>query len=116
MRGALIVFLALAVAGCLGPPCVNTVLEEKPSPDGERNIIVFSRDCGATTGFSTQGTILKRGQQLPNQAGNTFVIDHGGAKVAWESKGVLLVVFERGARIFKQEPAVAGVTVEYRSE
>jgi hypothetical protein len=31
------------------------------------NIVVFQRDCGATTGFSTQVSIIEIGEELPNQ-------------------------------------------------
>jgi len=37
-------------------PCGNDVLTDLPSPDGKYKVVVFQRDCGATTGFSTQTT------------------------------------------------------------
>jgi hypothetical protein len=36
---------------------------------------VFERACGATTGFSTQVSLLHAGQSLRNEPGNLFVAD-----------------------------------------
>jgi hypothetical protein len=38
--------------------CGNYVVAEKISPDGRRKVVVFQRDCGATTGFSTQVSLF----------------------------------------------------------
>jgi hypothetical protein len=40
-----------------------------------------SRSCGATTGFSTQASLLKSDQALPTMAGNLYIADnnHGVA-------------------------------------
>jgi hypothetical protein len=43
-----------------------------PSPDGRRDAVMFQRDCGATTGFSTQISILDTGGQ-PAGSGNGSV-------------------------------------------
>ena len=34
--------------------CGNDLVKEVPSPNGKMKAVVFQRDCGATTGFSTQ--------------------------------------------------------------
>ena len=64
----------LALTAC-SDSCGNDVLADVPSPSGERRAVVFQRDCGATTGFSVQVSILRRGKSLPNEAGNTFTAD-----------------------------------------
>lgn len=58
-----------------GDLCGNEVFQEVLSPDGTYKAVVFQRDCGATTGFSTQVSILKASSQLANRAGNVFAID-----------------------------------------
>lgn len=54
--------LAVSVSltgGCVvGDFCGNKVLARVSSPAGQHVAIVFERDCGATTGFSTQVSIL----------------------------------------------------------
>jgi hypothetical protein len=49
---------APALAGCGDAGCGNAVLQDLPSPEGRRHAVVFTRDCGATTAFSTQVSVL----------------------------------------------------------
>ncbi len=58
-----------------GDLCGNEVFQEVVSPDGTYKAVVFQRDCGATTGFSTQVSILKASSQLTNRGGNVFAMD-----------------------------------------
>lgn len=93
--------------------CGNEVKEELLSPDGKMKLVVFSRDCGATTGFSTQASLLSANATLPNSPGNVFIIDDGDAAVSWENNSKISVLFLRGSHVFKQETLVRGVTIEY---
>lgn len=56
--------------------CENAVKSEVVSPDGNLKAVVFCRDCGATTDFSTQVSVLNAGDSLPNWAGNVYTIDN----------------------------------------
>ena len=47
-------------------PCANTVSAEHISPDGKLRAVLFERDCGATTNWSSQISILRRTEPLPN--------------------------------------------------
>src|SRR5262245_58728358 len=85
------VLLAATLAASCGKfdSCGNDVLARVPSPTGSRQAIVFERDCGATTGFSTQISIVGRDEVVREQpstwaateSGNVLVIDadHGAA-------------------------------------
>jgi hypothetical protein len=108
--------LILTFAGCFDADCLNEIREEVISPDGKNKVVLFSRNCGATTGFNTQASILKQGEQLPDDGGNAFIIDQGVAKVSWKNNKSILVVSEHNARNFKQEVSVRGITFEYRKE
>lgn len=105
-----------SLAGCLGTDCDNEPSAEVMSPDGAKKIVLFSRNCGATTGFNTQGTVLNWDDELPNEPGSAFIIDKGSAKVTWVDDSKLLVVFESGARVFKKEPSDRGIGIEYQSK
>jgi hypothetical protein len=39
--------------------CGNQLYQEVLSPDNKYKAVVFQRDCGATTGFSTRVSILR---------------------------------------------------------
>jgi hypothetical protein len=43
------------------------------SPDKAHKAVVFQRDCGATTGFTTQVSVLDADQELENEGGNVLV-------------------------------------------
>jgi hypothetical protein len=42
------------------------------SPNGKYKAVIFQFDCGATTGFSTQVSILKINENLSNNPGNVY--------------------------------------------
>jgi hypothetical protein len=105
--------------------CGNTLLSRLPSPDGKRELVVYERNCGATTGFSTQASVLRSSDSLP-QDPNSFVVidsDHGRAPSGpgggpilvglWTGNDSLLVQFDRRARVFTQKRKMRGVTIHF---
>lgn len=97
--------------------CGNEVMQETASPDGTRRAIVFQRDCGATTGFSTQVSIIGASDDLPNEPGNTFIIDdhpsQRGVTLRWADDSTLVVVTSDRSGVHKAETEVSGVVVRY---
>ncbi|MDP9350161.1 MAG: hypothetical protein M3P51_01250 [Chloroflexota bacterium] len=124
--------IALAVvAGGAGlllffPPdlCGNTIIAEAISPDGANRAVVFQRNCGATTPFSTQVSLLQRTQRLEG-SGNVFTADgnHGRAparpgggpevSVTWINPETLSIRYDARARVFAQEQRVRNVSIVY---
>jgi hypothetical protein len=125
VRTSLLLVLSLAVAAC-DDACSNEVITRLASPDGKREAVMFQRDCGATSGYSTQISILDVGQ-APAGGGNTFRADddHGAAKVGewggswaeikWLASDRLLVRYAGNSRIFEQDATVSGISVSYES-
>jgi hypothetical protein len=103
--------------------CANRVLRTIPAPDGANRAVIFERDCGATTGFSTQVDVLATDEPLPDTVGNAFIADddHGHAptdahgalslQVLWRSADTLEIGYGHGARIFRSSPRVGHVWV-----
>src|SRR5207247_8719090 len=58
--------------------CGNQVLHEKLSPDKRSKAIVFQPDSGATTGCSTQASIVPSWRKHPYGCGNPLVVDTNG--------------------------------------
>ncbi len=121
---ALLLCAALVgLSGC-SDGCANDEIASVLSPDGRHRAVLFQRDCGATTGFSTQISVLERGAPLTG-GGNAFIADDdygaaatgewGGpwAEVRWQSTDRLTVRYARGSRIFEQRGAVGGVAIDY---
>ncbi|HYX72046.1 MAG TPA: hypothetical protein VE732_04690 [Nitrososphaera sp.] len=127
----LLIFVSLAlsfvVVSCtnIGGDCENELLNEVQSPNGKLKVIIFQRDCGATTGFSTQVSILPNGDKLPNEGGNIFVADtdHGKApsgegggpkvEVRWINENELLIRHDSRARVFHSEQSLNNVKIRY---
>jgi hypothetical protein len=105
--------------------CGNTVLAEYPSPNNQLKAVTFQRDCGATTGFSTQVSIIPSASALGNDGGNIFSAgtNHGEApsgqgggpevKVNWLSDTGIQIQHHKLVRTFLVEKNYEGVQVEY---
>ena len=114
---------ATLLAGC-NDGCNNDVVSEVKSPDGARKAVLFQRDCGASTGYSTQISILDR-DSVPSAAGNVFIADarHGTAEATkwggpwadahWLSSDRLVIRYDQRARVFKAANRQFSVTVTY---
>ena len=118
--------VALAMTTACSDGCANQIVRRAAAPDGRLTAVLFQRDCGATTGFSTQISILAEREALSG-SGNAYRADddHGAAAAGswggpwadmkWMGPDWLLVRFAAGSRFFKQESEVAGVRIAYQS-
>lgn len=114
MRSILVILFASLCSGCMEPDCSNDIIQDLPSPNGKTRIVLFSRNCGATTGFNTQAMILNAGEPMPDEEGNVFIVDKGKATASWTNVGGILVTLDHEALVFKQEALVRGIPIEYR--
>jgi hypothetical protein len=100
------------------------VVARVEAPGGAHRAVLFQRDCGATTGFSTQLSVLRAGEE-PTESGNAFIADDGDgsvragpwggpwAEARWLSPRLLLIRYPAGARLFARANEVAGVRISY---
>jgi hypothetical protein len=88
--------------------------------------VVFVRDCGATTGFSTEVSVVAAGARVSG-GGNVFDADddHGAVPlqgphhalaldVRWLDGTRLHVGYPAGTRVFKHDGRHGAVRVEYQ--
>lgn len=110
--GALVLFLLGYQA--FSDMCANEVTAYKTSPDGQWKVVLFERNCGATTGYSTQISLLEATDSLANESGNVFVAEGQPITyaLAWESNSTV-VVRGTGNRQFKKEPSLSGIKFRY---
>ena len=111
-----------AIAAC--SPCGSDVLAEVPAPGGRHRAVVFQYDCGATTGFSTQVSLLRARESLSG-IGNVFAADgdHGKAPagpgggpwvaVEWRGPDTLVVHRDSRARVFRADTLHGGIWVQH---
>jgi len=119
--------VAVSSSGCSAfVSCVNTPAMRVDSPDRSLSVEVFERDCGATTDFSTQISIVKPGK-VETGGGNLFVADanHGAVtaegphhvlpmmSVRWLPDGGLRISYPKAARVFLRKTVRDGVRVAY---
>jgi hypothetical protein len=132
----LVTFLSIIVLSFVGAllvpkllqsasPCTNTIIDQQLSPDKSLKVVVFARDCGATTGFSTHVTLLPVSEDLRNNGGNLFVADtnHGRIESAhwggprvdihWINDKSISISFDQNARVFKKQDNVLGINMTY---
>lgn len=131
VRRALLIVVAVALVAVAGAQwllrsmCENELLSEIPSPDGVLKVVVFQRDCGATTAASIQASVVAADAPLPSAGGNLFAADDDHAKapvtasgtpelrVAWTSRRELVLRHDPRARIFKSANSVDDVRATY---
>ena len=114
---SLLPLLCIALTACSDPGCTNDILSQSISPDGKTKLILFSRNCGATTGPNTHAMILPRDGNLTQAAtGNTFIIDQGSATASWKDPDHVVITLGHGTRVFKQEPSVQDITISYKTQ
>lgn len=103
--------LPLLLSACV--ECGNEELLREPSPSGTRDAVLFSRNCGATTGFNTQLQIVPSGQE-PVGASPLFALD-GTVSVTlrWQNETSLTVSGVDRSRVFSGGTAMNGVEVHY---
>lgn len=126
--GVIIILVGLAAWGLnklADGLCGNQIIEEVLSPNGNSKVTVFERNCGATTDFSTQISIMNPEKALPNKAGNLFIADTdrdkapsgpgGGPKVevTWKNNNMVIIKHHNNARIFKAESKLKNINVSY---
>jgi hypothetical protein len=82
--GILVIFSVGGIIYLLSGMCGSYPYKTIASPSGKYKAVIYQFDCGATTGFSTQISILKANEQLAAEAGNIFSSDGHPEKVAPE--------------------------------
>jgi hypothetical protein len=109
--------------------CGNQILGTYPSPGGSKKAVLFVRDCGATTAWSVEASIMAPAEELQNtDKGNIFAADsdHGAAaeynriggpavKVAWTDSNELEIRYSQGARIFLEISRFGQTHISYSS-
>lgn len=108
----------------LASDCGNEVLQQVVSPNKTHVAFIFQRDCGATTGFSTQVSIFPAGKNLTDdEAGNVFDCDTnygkapsgagGGPEVniEWTSNNQMKMSYSQRARIFFKKDSLEGISI-----
>ena len=97
--------------------CGTTVHRTIPSPDLQRVAIIFDVNCGATTDFDTQISIVDVGETFSPERTPSSVAVRGQYDLDphWVSDRLLDVVLPRNERIYLKDAHAGDVEIRYRS-
>lgn len=95
--GVLLVLLVMLFGGWIqerffsNNSCVNEIVSQSKSPNGNFKAILFSRDCGPKTNASYQVTVMNHWENLSNSSvGNVFVA-YEAPEIRWKDNSTLYV-------------------------
>jgi hypothetical protein len=115
----------LSVLACSCDLCANERIRTLQSPDGTKEAVLFTRDCGAIGHIYTEVSIMPAGKR-PTGPGNTLVIDsnNGAVKekgngsidvdVQWKDSDHLIIQYPDGARSIKKLEHIGTTAVVYQ--
>lgn len=117
-------FLFLLFHFLMPEMCENKLFDEKSNFQNNYKAILFVRNCGASTGFSKQLSIIEFDDKLNNDTGNIFISDnnHGNAKsdsfgpiieINWIDNKTLKVSYSKNIRVFKKEFIFKNIKIIY---
>ncbi|RVU35341.1 hypothetical protein EOE67_14280 [Rheinheimera riviphila] len=105
--GIVMALFVLSIIYFLGGRCGSEPYKSVVSPNGKYKAVIYQFDCGATTGFSTQISILGANEDLEESGGNVFSSDghpnDAAPEVRWVSDHQLNIHQRAGFRVYKQE-------------
>lgn len=91
--------------------CANDIISEHNQPDGKYKLVVFRRDCGATTDYSYHLSVIKANTDLKNQSGNIFVSNDDF--IAYWDNDKSIFIHARTEDRFKRKTSYKGLQILY---
>lgn len=124
MRLILAAAVVLMLAGCgEGGLCSNRITQRTASPDGSSELVVYERDCGATTAFATHVDIVEPGE-APTGSSDIFVATRGNwhadwngaeASARWTGPRSLLIIHDTASELRKSDNRLGNIAITYRA-
>jgi hypothetical protein len=108
--------VGVAIFGDIGgADCGVDVFDTLASPDGRHKAVSFGVDCGATTGFNTQLSILPATAAFDREVypPSLALDDKRTLAMRWADHAVLVVTIPKTVRIYKQEERAGEVFISY---
>jgi hypothetical protein len=96
--------------------CETLILKSIPSPNGNKAIVIFGKECGATVGFNTQISVALTRGAFSSEKNPPFLVVSTKSDVAarWLGETAIEVIVPQGVKVFKNEQNVDGINVEYK--
>ncbi len=96
--------------------CGITLHRILPSPNGKRALVSFDVDCGATTRFNTQLSLIPEGAYFSHKEYPAFFVIGGrhDVRLRWQSNDEVEIDVPRDEQVYRRESLVDGVAVTYK--
>lgn len=110
--GALHFWYAASIFG----DCKTVVRSSIPSPNGDKAIVIFRKNCGAKVPYNTQASIAPTaGTFSPERTPAFFAVsgEHVVMSRWLGESGVEIALIPGGGQVFKREQSVGNITVVY---
>jgi hypothetical protein len=111
---ALAIGVTLWVVNDMVPACVVTEAERLTAPDGEYDLVTFSRACGETPP-NIQAALVPPGEEVPFDAASfVSVVEATELTPRWIADGQIEITLPQTGEVLRQDETVADIPVVYR--
>lgn len=101
----------------LGMCDITTVYGVAYSPSRQQKAVIYERNCGATTGFSTHVSVVDTERAVPNQQGNLFDIEGHpewtNVTVRWINENHIVITYPVGPTLYKARTRWWWIKIDY---
>jgi hypothetical protein len=105
----------LWIVSDLVPACTITEQSRSTAPNGQFDLVTFSRACGDETPANVQAALVPPGEAVPDDAASFFsLVADADLQPRWDAYGNVELTLPEGAEPLRQDDTVAGVSVVYR--
>ncbi len=96
--------------------CATTIHRMTSSPNGSYVLVTYNVDCGATTPFNTQLSILPNNAEFSLEKYPSFfsIKNKHDLHLNWVENKKIEIDIPRGEQIYRQSSNVDGITIVYK--
>jgi hypothetical protein len=120
----LVLAAPLLLAGCGdGGLCSNRITQRTASADGALDLVVYERDCGATTAFATHVDLLEPGEAIAGSS-DLFIATRGNwhpewdgaeATARWTGPNSLLIIHDTASELMESDDHFGNIAISYQT-
>lgn len=102
--------------------CRVEIAQQHFSPNKEFKAVIYQYDCGATTPFTTNVSVLAADEAIEYELGNVFSAQYGSVKgdwhgpfaeLKWENNNTIQLSYVNDAEISQKVNSLADITIKY---
>ena len=97
--------------------CKTVVRSSMPSPNGDKSLVIFGKECGTAVGFNTQASIAPTGGSFSPEKNPAFFIASGEQTIMarWLGDGAVEIIglIPGGGKVYKREQSVGDIKIAY---